>query len=83
MEFFRPINELKPPYQPNYNRKYAGCENTKCGVHPSARRTLSSCRRGDRMIVRRKIIALLGSTLLALPLEGRGQESGRTYRIST
>jgi len=35
------------------------------------------------MIVRRKIIALLGSTLLALPLEGRGQESGRTYRIST
>ena len=35
----------------------------------------------DRMIDRRKIIALLGGTTLAWPLEVRGQEPGRTYRI--
>jgi hypothetical protein len=35
---FPPINELKPPYQPNNNRKYAGCENTKCG--PTCRRAM-------------------------------------------
>jgi putative ABC transport system substrate-binding protein len=33
------------------------------------------------MIDRRKIVALLGGTALAWPLEGRGQQPGRTYRI--
>jgi putative tryptophan/tyrosine transport system substrate-binding protein len=33
------------------------------------------------MIARRKIIALLGGTILAWPLTLRGQEPGRTYRL--
>jgi hypothetical protein len=35
------------------------------------------------MIARRKIIALLGGTILAWSLEAHGQEPGRTYRIGT
>ena len=33
------------------------------------------------MMDRRKLIALLGGTILAWPLEVRGQEAGRTYRL--
>jgi hypothetical protein len=38
-----PINELKPPYQPNYNGKYAGCENRECDLTVGAPYP-SSCR---------------------------------------
>src|SRR5215472_16666616 len=37
--------------------------------------------RGYRVIDRRKLVALLGGTLLAWPLELRGQEPGRSYRL--
>jgi hypothetical protein len=33
------------------------------------------------MIDRRKLVALLGGTALAWPLELRAQEPGRTYRL--
>jgi hypothetical protein len=40
-------------------------------------------RRGDRMIDRRRLVALFGGATLAWPLELRAQQPGRSYRLGS